>query len=197
MASNFYALLARMKHIDRWGLMRNTQRESLSEHCLDTAFIAQALVVLHNRRFGGNLNPEHAAVLAMFHDASEIITGDMPTPVKYFNPEIRSAYQAAEDSACQRLIDCLPEDMREDLTVYLHGEQDEVYRPFVKAADKLSALAKCIEERGMGNREFKDAERQTVRLIREMQLPAADAFLDTFMEAYGLTLDELTGISSE
>lgn len=192
MKSNFYALLARMKHIDRWGLMRNTRRESLSEHCLDTAFMAQALVIIHNRRFGGNLDPEHAAVLAMFHDASEIITGDMPTPVKYFNPEIRSAYQAAEESACQRLVDCLPEDMREDIAPYIFADRDEEYRPFIKAADKLSALVKCVEERGMGNREFKDAEKATVAHIRDMKLGAADVFLDTFMEAYGLTLDELT-----
>ncbi len=165
----------------------------MSEHCLDTAFIAQALAVIHNRKFGGSLNPEHAAVLAMFHDASEIITGDMPTPVKYFNPEIRSAYQAAEESACRRLAECLPEEMREDIAPYIFGENDEEYHPFVKAADKISALAKCIEERGMGNREFKDAEKASVDAIRKMGLPAADYFLDTFMGAYGMTLDELTG----
>ena len=192
MDGNFYALLDRMKHIDRWGLMRNTRRENLSEHCLQTAFIAQALVVIHNRRFGGSLNPEHAAVLAMFHDASEILTGDMPTPVKYFSPEIRAAYRTAEDAACQRLIDCLPEDMREDLAPYLLGGEAD-YRPFVKAADKLSAQAKCLEEEQTGNTEFRDARAATEAAVHAMKLPEAEVFLTTFMSSYGETLDRLTG----
>lgn len=192
--SNFYALLDRMKHIDRWGLMRNTRRETLSEHCLQTAFIAQALVLLHNRRFGGALNPEHAAVLAMYHDASEILTGDMPTPVKYFSPEIRQAYRTAEDAACQKLIDCLPEDLREDMAPYLLGGE-EAYRPFVKAADKLSALAKCLEEEQMGNGEFRDARAATEAAVHALGLPEAEVFLEAFMSGYGETLDGLTGRS--
>ncbi len=191
MKGNFYAVLARMKYINRWGLMRSTRNENLSEHCLDTAFIAHALCIIHNRRFGGDLNPEHAGVHAMFHDASEIITGDMPTPVKYFNPEIKAAYHAAESAACDRLLSYLPDEMRLDIEPYLiESEEDEAYKPFIKAADKLSALAKCIEERGMGNREFKDAEVSTRKAVRELGLPAADWFLDTFMDAYALTLDE-------
>ena len=191
MTSRFYALLARMKYIDRWGLMRSTRRENLSEHCLETAFIAQALVVLHNRRFGGHLDPEHAAVLAMFHDATEIITGDMPTPVKYFNPELRAAYRAAETAAADRLIDSLPEDMREDLAPYIRGNE-EAYRPFVKAADKISALIKCLEEEKMGSTEFVDARAALEATLRDMHMPEADAFLETFLGGYGETLDALT-----
>ena len=190
MDGNFYALLDRMKHIDRWGLMRNSRRENLSEHCLQTAFIAQALVVIHNRRFGGSLNPEHAAVLAMFHDASEILTGDMPTPVKYFSPEIREAYRTAEDAACQRLIDCLPEDMREDLAPYLLGGEAD-YRPFVKAADKLSAHIKCIEELKAGNLEFESAADQTRRALEAMCLPELDWFMEHCLPAFSKNLDEL------
>ena len=193
MNSNFYAMLARMKYINRWGLMRNTRNETLSEHCLDTAFIAHALVIIHNRKFGGNLNPEHAACLAMFHDASEIITGDMPTPVKYFNPEIRQAYQVAEEAACDKLIGYLPDYMKEDIAP-LVLQDDSEYHPFIKAADKLSALAKCIEEMGMGNKEFADAEKSTEAAIKALNLPAADEFLKIFMKSYGMTLDRQSDI---
>ena len=193
MNSNFYAMLARMKYINRWGLMRNTRNETLSEHCLDTAFIAHALVIIHNRKFGGNLNPEHAACLAMFHDASEIITGDMPTPVKYFNPEIRQAYQVAEEAACDKLIGYLPDYMKEDIAPLILQDDSE-YHPFIKAADKLSALAKCIEEMGMGNKEFADAEKSTEAAIRALNLPAADEFLKIFMKSYGMTLDRQSDI---
>lgn len=189
MQSNFYAVLGRMKYINRWGLMRNTRNENLSEHCLDVAMIAHALVVIDCRKFGGNLNPEHAACLAMYHDASEIITGDMPTPVKYYNPEIRSAYAAAETAAEDKLISYLPDYMRGDIAPLISHDCDE-YTVFIKAADKLSALAKCIEELKMGNREFADAERSTRAAVKAMKLPAADEFLDTFMQAYALTLDE-------
>lgn len=193
MKSNFYALLARMKFINRWGLMRSTHNETLSEHCLDTAFIAHALVIIDNKRFGGTLNPDRAAVLAMYHDVSEILTGDMPTPVKYFNPDIRKAYKAAEQSACERLLAGLPDDMRAEIEpCVIYDEDAKRYELFIKAADKLSALAKCIEERGMGNREFEDAEISTKEAIKALKLPAADVFLDNFMQAYGSTLDKLS-----
>lgn len=192
MTSRFYALLARMKYIDRWGLMHSARRENLSEHCLQTAFIAQALVVLHCRRFGGDLDPEHAAVLAMFHDATEIITGDLPTPVKYFNPELRAAYRTAERAAADRLVESLPGDMREDLAPYIRGD-DGAYAPFIKAADKLSALLKCVEEEGMGNTEFRDARASLESVLREMHMPEVDAFLADFLGGYGETLDALTG----
>ncbi len=189
MQSNFYAVIGRMKYINRWGLMRNTRNENLSEHCLDVAMIAHALVIIDCRLFGGNLNPEHAACLALYHDASEIITGDMPTPVKYYNPEIRSAYAAAESAAEDKLVSYLPEYMREDIAPLISHSSDE-YTPFIKAADKLSALIKCIEEIKMGNKEFADAERSTRAAVEAMNLPAANEFLATFMNAYTLTLDE-------
>lgn len=189
MKSNFYAMLGRMKHINRWGLMRNTRNENLSEHCLDVAFIAQALIIIDNKKFSGTLDPEHAAVLAMYHDASEIITGDMPTPVKYYTPEIRAAYKTAERAAEERLIGFLPEYMRDDIAPYIR-QDDEKYAPFIKAADKISALIKCVEERGMGNREFLDAEQAIEKNIRGMNLPAADEFVRCFLDGYSKTLDE-------
>lgn len=188
MSSHYFAMLSRMKHINRWGLMRNTHQENLSEHSLETAFIAHALCVITNTRFGGTLDAQKAAVKAMFHDTSEIITGDLPTPIKYNNPEIKEAYKKIEESASQRLISMLPEDMR---SVYseIYAESGEL-KKILRAADKISALIKCIEERRMGNDEFAVAEKSTEAAIRELGLPAADVFLEEFLPSYGLTLDE-------
>lgn len=185
---HFYAMLSRMKNIYRWGLMRNTRNENLSEHSLETAFIAHALAVIRNRRFGGNTDPCRVAAAAMFHDTSEIITGDMPTPIKYYNEELRRAYKEIEATACDRLTDMLPEDMREDFMplYYPDGETERL----VKAADKISALIKCTEELNTGNREFSAAAESTRRAIEEMQLPEAQVFLNEFMESFSLTLDE-------
>lgn len=191
MASGFFAILSRLKYINRWALMRNTQTENLSEHTLDTAFIAHALVVIDNKRFGGNLNPEHAAVLAMYHDVTEIMTGDMPTPVKYFNSDLKKAYKVAEKSAGEKLISYLPDDMQEEIGCYINPcEKDADYAPFIKAADRLSAIAKCIEERNTGNREFLSAEKAQIAALKAMNIPAANVFLEEFMPAYTLTLDE-------
>ena len=191
MASGFFAILSRLKYINRWALMRNTQTENLSEHTLDTAFIAHALVVIDNKRFGGNLNPEHAAVLAMYHDVTEIMTGDMPTPVKYFNADLKKAYKVAEKSAGEKLISYLPDDMQEEIGCYINPcEKDADYAPFIKAADRLSAIAKCIEERNTGNREFLSAEKAQIAALKAMNIPAANVFLEEFMPAYTLTLDE-------
>lgn len=191
MASGFFAILSRLKYINRWALMRNTQTENLSEHTLDTAFIAHALVVIDNKRFGGNLNPEHAAVLAMYHDVTEIMTGDMPTPVKYFNADLKKAYKVAEKSAGEKLISYLPDDMQEEIGCYINPcEKDADYAPFIKAADRLSAIAKCIEERNTGNREFLSAEKAQIDALKAMNLAAANVFLEEFMPAYTLTLDE-------
>lgn len=191
MASGFFAILSRLKYINRWALMRNTQTENLSEHTLDTAFIAHALVVIDNKRFGGNLNPEHAAVLAMYHDVTEIMTGDMPTPVKYFNADLKKAYKVAEKSAGEKLISYLPDDMQEEIGCYINPcEKDADYAPFIKAADRLSAIAKCIEERNTGNREFLSAEKAQIDALKAMNIPAANVFLEEFMPAYTLTLDE-------
>lgn len=193
MDSRFFAMLARMKYITRWGLMRNTREENLSEHSLEVAVLAHCLAVLRNRRFGGNADAGRAALLGLFHDTSEILTGDLPTPVKYDNPEIRDAYRQVEASARAKLLSLLPEDLREDYAPLIEesGEDLELLR-LVKAADKLSALIKCLEEERMGNGEFRHAAEATRRALAEMQLPEVACFLEEFLPAYQLTLDELS-----
>ena len=189
---HFFALLSRMKNIDRWGLMRNTRRENLCEHSFETAVIAHALAVLCNTRFGGHVNADRTASLALFHDATEIFTGDLPTPVKYYNPKIREAYREVEEVAREKLLSFLPEGLR-GIYAPLLGRTEESDRellPLVHAADKLSALIKCVEEQRLGNREFSSAETALRRAVAEMRLPEADCFLEEFFPSYSLTLDE-------
>lgn len=191
MNSHFFALMSRMKYINRWGLMNNTKTENISEHSLMVAMLSHALVVISNKRFSTSLNPEHAGMLGLYHDASEIITGDMPTPIKYFNPEISDAYKKIERVAEEKLISYLPEDLRDEFKPLLTiGEQDSEYIPFVKAADKLSALIKCIEEEKIGNREFSKAHIATETALENMNLPCVNVFLEEFLPSFMLTLDE-------
>lgn len=189
---HFYAMLSRMKYINRWGLMHNTREENLCEHSFETAVIAHALAVLRNTRFGGNVNPERAALLALYHDATEIFTGDLPTPVKYYNPEIRSAYGEVEKTARKKLLSLLPADLKPGYESILTAsdEGDRALLPLVKAADKLSAVIKCMEEKGMGNSEFSKAEISLRSAVAEMHLPEADCFMEEFLPSYQLTLDE-------
>ncbi len=189
--SSFFAIISRMKYIDRWALMRNTHSENLSEHSLDTAIIAHALAVIRNRRFGGQVDPERAALLAMFHDVPEVITGDMPTPVKYFSNDIRRAYAGVESAAENRLLSLLPEDLRgEYIPLITHEGEDAELLRLVKCADKLSALIKCIEEEKACNKEFTAAKAATIRSIREMNLPEGIEFLEKFIPPFELTLDD-------
>lgn len=188
--SSFFAVISRMKYIDRWSLMRNTHSENLSEHSLDTAIIAHALAVIRNKRFGGNVNPERAALLAIFHDVPEVITGDMPTPIKYFSSEIRSAYASVETAAEKRLLEMLPEDLRNEYAPLISHDDDNDLVRIVKCADKLSALVKCIEEEKAGNREFSAARISTERAIRELNLPEGIEFLEKFIPPFELPLDE-------
>lgn len=190
---HFFAILSRMKSINRWGLMRNTREENLCEHSFETAVIAHALAVLRNKRYGGHADAERAAVLALFHDATEIFTGDLPTPVKYYNPRIRDAYREVELVAQKRLLGFLPEDMAGTYRSLLGSplESDRELLPLVHAADKLSALIKCVEEKRLGNREFISAEGSLRRSLKKMDLPEVDCFLKEFLPSYSLTLDEL------
>ncbi len=189
---HFFAMLSRMKYINRWGLMRNTRSENLSEHSLETAIVAHALAVIGNEKFGRSRDPQRAAALALLHDAPEIITGDMPTPVKYHSEDIRKAYAEVENLAAERLVSLLHEELRpyyrELMTMSAPG--DEELRPLIKAADRISAAIKCIEERLSGNQDFREAERSTLKLLRDMDLPEAKYFMEEFLPSYGLTLDE-------
>ncbi len=190
MAFSFFAMLSRMKNIHRWALMRNTRPENISEHSHETAVLAHILAELTNRHYGGDADVARCVMLALYHDAPEILTGDMPTPVKYFNPAIREAYAAVEKNACDSLLGMLPEDMREVYEPWLTQMGTPLECRIVKAADKLSALIKCVEELGQGNREFASARRATERAIRAMDLPAAQEFLENYMPAYELPLDD-------
>ena len=184
-------MLARMKYINRWALMRNIQEESICQHSMETACFAHALAVIKNKYFGGNLNADRAAVLALYHDMPEIITGDLPTPVKYFNADMKEIYAKVEENACEKLLSMLPEELKEEYSpFFFKKEEDEYLWKIVKAADKISAMTKCLEEKKAGNREFDSALASTEKAIREMKMEEADYFLDTFIESFMLTLDE-------
>lgn len=189
---SFFAMLGRMKYIERWALMRNSVKENISEHSLEVAIIAHALAIIGNKRLQKNYQPEHVAMLGIYHDCTEIITGDMPTPIKYENNEIQSAYKQIEKAAAFRLLNMLPEDLREEYEIYfLDTPADKEARRLVKAADKISALIKCIEEAKAGNQEFRNAESTTRNAIKTLQCPEADIFMEEFFPLYCLTLDEL------
>ena len=192
MNSSFYALVLRMKHIDRWGLMRNTFSDNLAEHSLDTAVLAHALCLIGNEYFGKELDAERCAVLALFHDAGEIITGDMPTPIKYRSEALRSRYRVVEESAEAELVSRLPEKLRPHYSAIFSMEEDAGLRPYVKAADKLSAYLKCLEELKAGNTEFRKAKEQTYAALLQNPLPALRCFMEEFLPGFELTLDELS-----
>ncbi len=192
--SNFFAILSRMKYIDRWNLMRNARRESLADHTLDVIFITHALVVIANTYYGGALDEGRAVLLAAFHDAPEIITGDLPTPVKYFDPKIKDAYDNVERAAREKMISQLPEELRFTYESVMEADdfEDDILKRYVKAADKISALIKCIEEEQSGNRDFIKAKEATQKRIDELKMPEVDFFMDNFLPGYYLTLDEQT-----
>lgn len=192
MGSNFFAMMSRMKYINRWALMRNSNQENISEHSLEVAMIAHVLAIIGNVRLGKNLSCEKAALFGIYHDCTEIITGDMPTPIKYFNPEIKSAFQQVEAVAANKLLDMLPEDLKEVYLPYFLPKKEDAYLwKLEKAADKISALIKCIEERKAGNQEFYSAEASLRYSIIEMGLEEVEIFLEEFMAAYEKNLDEL------
>lgn len=189
---HFFATMSRMKYIERWALMRSSRPENLSEHALEVAMIAHALCTLGNVRYGKNLDGERAALMAVYHDASEIITGDMPTPVKYYSEEIRDAYKNVERIAQEELLQQLPDDLR-DVYAPVLMMQDEELVPYLKAADKLSAYIKCIEEAQAGNAEFRSAAESTRKILEQQAetMPEIRDFMREFLPSYGRTLDEL------
>lgn len=188
----FHALLSRMKYIARWGLMRSSRSESLSEHTTETALLAHALALIDNFYFGGKNQPDKMAAAALYHDAGEILTGDMPTPVKYKNEELKRAYKKTEAEAARQLAGLLPQELGGELAGYLTGDcLTSQEARLLKAADRLSALIKCMEEEQSGNREFRGAKAQQEKALKEMHLPAAEYFMQHMLPCYSMTLDEL------
>ncbi|MBR2133622.1 MAG: 5'-deoxynucleotidase [Eubacterium sp.] len=193
MSSNFFAMVNRMKLIDRWALMQNTKKENIAEHSHCVAVIAHALALIGNKKFGKNYNAERVSLLAIYHDTTEVITGDMPTPVKYYNDEIKHVYKDIEHIAGQRLLSMLDEDLREDYEPFFtKKEEDEELWALVKAADRISALIKCIEEYRMGNREFDKALEKQEKIIDSIELEEVKYFKENYLPAFYLTLDEHT-----
>ena len=189
MSGSFFPMIARMRYINRWGLMRNTDVENIQEHSHMVAVLAHALAVIENERFSGQTDPGVVAVAALYHDASEILTGDMPTPIKYDNPAIRNAYKDVEAVAEGKLLHMLPPELQGVYGPILTQSDPEV-RQVVKAADKLSAYIKCVEELKAGNNEFRQAAGQTRKALEGYELPEVTYFLETFMDSFSLTLDE-------
>ncbi len=189
----FFAMLSRLKYISRWALMRNSSVETLSDHSIEAAFIAHSLALIGNRRLGKNYDANRVAVMAMYHDVTEILTGDMPTPIKYKNEALKKAYKEVEKEAADRLCSMLPEDLKEDYAQILSPtDNDRELCVLVKAADKICALIKCLEEKKLGNSEFKTAEKENLKQIKNLGCNEADIFLNEFLKAYSLNLDELT-----
>ncbi len=192
MNSHFFAMLSRMKYIHRWALMRNSYPENISEHSLEVAMLSHALATIGRVRLSKDLDADRAAMIGLFHDCPEIITGDMPTPIKYYNHDTQDAFKRVEEEASEKLLALLPEDMREAYRpLFFMSEDDEYLWKIVKAADRLSALIKCIEEGKAGNREFDGARSGIEERLRQMELPEADIFVSEFLPSYELTLDEL------
>jgi len=192
MKSHFFAYMAKMKYIKRWGIMRNTVDENIQEHSLQTAMIAHALALIKNRMFGGTVNPERVMALAVYHEAGEVITGDLPTPIKYFNPEISRAYKEIEAVAEDALWNMLPDELKNDFEGLLKNQKsDTEHYQIMKAADKICAYIKCVEELNTGNNGFKQAKKAIEKSIKDLKMPEADYFMDVFIDSFSLTLDEL------
>ncbi|MBG5893354.1 5'-deoxynucleotidase [Providencia rettgeri] len=191
--SYFFAHLARMKLIHRWPLMRNVRTENVSEHSLQVAMVAHALAIIKNRRFGGQVNAERIAMLAMYHDASEVITGDLPTPIKYHNQQIAHEYKKIEKFAQQKLLEMLPEELQDDFReLIIEDSQTDEEHSLVKQADSLCAYLKCLEELSAGNSEFKLAKKRLEKILEERKSPEMDYFMEKFVPGFKLSLDEIS-----
>ncbi len=194
----FFAMLFRMKYINRWALMRNTFPENLSEHAMEVAAITHCLTLIHNKRFGGNLDANRGAVIGLFHDCTEILTGDLPTPVKYHDDALRTSYKQMEKEAAVRMCKMLPKELQEEYESLLQPTpQDEYLWKLCKGADKLCALIKCMEEEKMGNGEFASAKRATLQSLEGLNLPEVGVFREEYLPAFMLNLDELHQLEGE
>ena len=198
MAFHFFAMLSRLKFIQRWSLMRNTQIETLSDHTVQVAFIAHSLAIIGNKRLGKSYDENRVAVLALYHDVTEIMTGDMPTPIKYRNDTIKKAYKEVEKEAANRLVSMLPEDLSQHYRNILSPDPDsqetKEYYKLVKAADKISALIKCLEEKRAGNSEFKTAEKENLKQLKMLGCEEAEIFIFEFLKSFSCNLDELIAV---
>ncbi len=191
MRNDFYAYMDRMKYIRRWQLMRSERDENIMEHTQSVSLLAHALAVIRNKVFGGSVSVEKTVLYAMYHETGEVMTGDLPTPIKYHNPQIHGAYKELEKTACEKMVDMLPEEMKGEIAPFvLADEKSEEYK-LVKAADRLSAYIKCLEELRTGNREFSNAKKSIEEDLRSRKIPEVDYFFEKFIPSFELTLDEL------
>ena len=191
MAYNFYAFMDRMKYIKRWSLMRSVREENIMEHSQQVAMLSHALAIITNKMYGGSLNVEKCVLYAVYHECSEVLTGDLPTPIKYFNNSIHGAYKSLEERACSKLLQTLPQDVEEGLEEYVLADTSSEEYKIVKAADRLSAYIKCLEERRCGNTEFDKAKKSIEEDLHSRNIPAVEYFMENFIPAFNLTLDEL------
>ena len=192
MRSHFYAYLNRMKYIRRWGLMHSTSPENDMEHAAQTALLAHGIALIARERYHRDIDPEHVLALALYHDAQEVVTGDLPTPVKYHSPELQSAYHRMEKEAAERIVTLAPEELREAYRPYFIPSQNAAYQ-LVKAADRIAAYIKCVEERQAGNREFLSAETSILKSIQAINLPEVQDFFRECVPSFGMNLDEISG----
>ncbi|MBP3422648.1 MAG: 5'-deoxynucleotidase [Clostridia bacterium] len=194
MRHDFYAYMDRMKYIKRWQLMRSTRDENIMEHSQEVSLIAHALVTIHNDVFGGNADVLKTVLYAMYHETAEVMTGDLPTPIKYYNKSIHGAYKELEKRACEKMVGMLPEEMQGSLSPYLLADEDSVEYTLVKAADKLSAYIKCLEELRSGNNEFAKAKKTIEEDLKSRNMPEVEYFFKHFIKSFSLTLDELESL---
>lgn len=194
MRYDFYAFMDRMKYIKRWSLMRSVRDENIMEHSQQVAMLAHALALINNKIYGGTVNAEKCVLMAVYHECGEVMTGDLPTPIKYFNNSIHGAYKELEDKACDKLLSTLPDELSSALSEFVKPDADSAEYKIVKAADRLAAYIKCLEERRCGNSEFLKAEKSIEKDLKNRKMREVEYFMENFIPAYTLTLDELEGM---
>ncbi len=194
MRYDFYAYLDRMKYIKRWQLMRSEREENIMEHSQSVSLLAHALAVIRNKIFGGSVDIGKTVLLALYHETGEVMTGDLPTPIKYYNPELRDAYKRLEKTACEKMVEMLPQELKEEISPFVLADETSEEYKLVKAADRLSAYLKCLEELRSGNGEFEKAKKSIEQDLHSRALPEVEYFFEHFIPSFSLTLDELGGI---